>query len=409
MSIKFVSPRIAVGDSADGNNESLMAFNGIACSLNAANDLDMPAYGAVKGRFAGLIPGPGNTIQMIDDAVSIGKTLLRIHKKLLIYCHAGADRSPLVAAAVLSEIERFGFDRAWQIVKEKLGDQVKFESPEVEDILMNVFKSWHQQCGYGQKTVSIVMPCYKRPDITRRCLLSIRKNTEYRPYEIIAINDGSTDDTELNDILYQYCDIVIPHDENKGVAVSRADGNDVANGDIICHIDNDTVFFNNWLFPLIERIIKFQEVAIAAPMYACNIHYFSKLVDQMRPEGWYEVKEVGCACMVFLKELLEEIGNFDTNLYNLWEDKDFCYRITRNGKEEGSPMSKIIVDPRVTVYHDGYIDADTGDYTDIGHEENTRSMGELQKHDRIYNSMKIINDKWSIKHEMMEKYEKGEV
>lgn len=407
--IKFISPRIAVGNSADGRNESLMAFNGIAAALNVANDLDMPAYGAVKGRFAGLIPGPGNTLQMIDEAVEVAKTLLRLHKKLLIFCHSGADRSPLVAAAVLCELERFSFDKAWQIVREKLGDQVQFEMSEIEEILVNAFQGWHKQCGFGQKTVSIVMPCFERPEVTKRCLLSIRKNTEYRPYEIIAINDGSTNNEELNEILYQYCDIIIPHDENLGVATSRAEGNDVANGDIICQIDNDVVFFNNWLIPLVERVLKSEQVAIVSPMYASHIHYFSKLVDQIRPEGWYEVEEVGCACMVYKKELIDEIGNFDTDLYNLWEDKDFCYRITRKRKEEGSAMSKIVVDPRVTVYHDGYVDADTGDWTDVGHAENTRSMGALQKHDKIYKSMKVIYDKWGIRHNDMARYEGGEI
>ena len=393
--MKFVNERIVVGDSADGRNEKTLMSAQISACLNVAIDLDLVNYSKIISQKAGLICGPGNTLDMIDSAVKKGIQLLRLHERILIFCHSGYERSPLIAAMVFSEVERISFDKAWKIVKDTLGN-VSFPSPEVESALLEIVQRWVKQRGYGQHLVSIIMPCYRQADVTRRCLKSIRRNTVYRPYEIVAVNDGSGDDGKLCALLDEYCDRVITHPENEGIAKSRADGTRAATGDIICHIDNDTVFFPDWLTPLLETLRSVENVAIVAPLFTLNMHYFAERIDDLDENNCFEVAEVGSACMLFFKELINQIGNFNPDLYNLWEDKDFCYRVSRRDpKLPKLERHRIVHDARVAVYHAGYVDPKTGEWAAT---KSTRSLSELQKHDRIAKSVRITFEQWGIKH-----------
>ena len=70
--MKFVNERIVVGDSADGRNEKTLLSAQISACLNVAIDLDLVNYSKIISQKAGLICGPGNTLDMIDSAVKKG-------------------------------------------------------------------------------------------------------------------------------------------------------------------------------------------------------------------------------------------------------------------------------------------------------------------------------------------------
>ena len=403
MSIKFINNRIGVGNSSNGKNEQGLTYCGISAAVNVAIDLDMPEYEIVKGKHAGLVCGPGNSLDRFDAAIHIAKLLMKVHDRILIFCHSGLDRSPLVAAVLLSETEEMSFSSAWKQVQEKIPD-ITFPSDSVKESLIGVAEAWVQQRGHGQRLVSIVMPCFRRPDITERCLKSIRQNTLYKPYEIIGVNDGSTDDKTLVEVLDKYCDTVVNHDENQGVAQCRADGNKAAQGDFVCQIDNDTIMFTNWLTPLVESLERTPNVAIVAPLFTCNMHYFAERVADMSPDNLFDVGDVGTACMLYFKDLMEIIGNFDPDLYNLWEDKDFCYRISKSDLRGSPEMPRhiIAINPSVTVFHEGYVDPKTGVWDAV--ESNTRSFPELQNRVKIAHSMKLIYERWGVKHAEYDDY-----
>ena len=415
--MQFVTEQIAIGNSADGYDEQALIENNITATVNCAIDLGMPQYDLIMAKGGenngGLICGPGNTIEMIGEIIDHAVNLLEVHSKILIYCHSGLDRSPLVAAGAVSELEKFAFDRAWKQVRESLEDteyKVTFTSIEVENILVDMFNGWSKQMGTGQYLVDIVMPCVGGDDDkfekTQNCLRSIKESTNYRPYRIIGINDGTPTDKNLNGLLEKYCDDIIVHEKNQGVAQSRADGNDKAQGDIICQIDNDVVFFPNWLTPLVGSLNKLHDVAIIAPFFTCNMGYFAKDITKMEYKGHFEVGEVGTACMLYYKELVDKIGNFDPKLYNLWEDIDFCRRVTmdfdiRTGTSKPKAKHdmlrhKIVINPSVTVYHSGYVDPETGEWTTDPN--NTRSLPLVQNRKKIATSMKIMNERWGVKH-----------
>ncbi|MBW6458328.1 MAG: glycosyltransferase family 2 protein, partial [FCB group bacterium] len=95
--------------------------------------------------------------------------------------------------------------------------------------------------------ISLVIPVFNRPQEIRRALDSVRTQT-LLPYEIIVVNDGSTDNTQ--DVLSAYLpEIRIIARENGGVAAARNSGILAAEGEWIAFLDSD----DTWLPDKLEK------------------------------------------------------------------------------------------------------------------------------------------------------------
>lgn len=106
--------------------------------------------------------------------------------------------------------------------------------------------------------VSIIIPAYNAGDYLKKCVYSILHQT-YTDYEIIIIDDGSTDNT------YQICEelaskdyrVKIHHQENRGVSIARNDGINYAIGKYIIFVDSDDMLSPQYL----EILVRFAEKA----------------------------------------------------------------------------------------------------------------------------------------------------
>jgi len=82
--------------------------------------------------------------------------------------------------------------------------------------------------------ISVVITAHNEGEELRRTIESVRENTR-QPYEIIVVDDGSTDSSSStlneNDLK------VIRHGERIGVAVSRNEGSAIAGGDVLAYLD----------------------------------------------------------------------------------------------------------------------------------------------------------------------------
>ena len=103
------------------------------------------------------------------------------------------------------------------------------------------------------KKISIVIPVYNGGQYLKRCIDSICDQT-YTDWEIIAIDDGSSDDSlEILEECKKYIKdkLTIITQENRGVARTRNRGIEVSQGDYLMFIDNDDYvdrdYFENYL------------------------------------------------------------------------------------------------------------------------------------------------------------------
>lgn len=107
----------------------------------------------------------------------------------------------------------------------------------------------------SEKILSFIVPVYNVEAYLEECLDSlVAQDISYDEYEIICIDDGSTDKSGkiLDTYAEKYKNIVVIHKENGGVSSARNYGIDIAKGEYIWFVDSDDFIRENCLHDLQE-------------------------------------------------------------------------------------------------------------------------------------------------------------
>ncbi len=105
--------------------------------------------------------------------------------------------------------------------------------------------------------ISIIVAIYNSEHTLKRCVDSILSQT-YKDFELILINDGSTDYSEKICLQYKVTDRRIRyfHNKNQGISKTRQFGLECAKGNYILYVDSDDWIENNMLKEMITTAIK---------------------------------------------------------------------------------------------------------------------------------------------------------
>lgn len=211
--------------------------------------------------------------------------------------------------------------------------------------------------------VSIVIPVFNRAELTEQCLVALAGATHDVTFEVIIVDNASTDGT--GDLLAKLGgDVqVIRNDENRGFAVACNQGARAARGRHVVFLNNDTIPLDGWLTPLVAELDADPTIAVVGSklLYPDDtIQHagvvFSREIPMpyhafMHTPGSLPVvnrrRELQCvtgACMAVRREVFAELGGFDEGYRNGFEDVDYCLRVRARG-------GKIVYQPRSTVYH----------------------------------------------------------
>lgn len=99
---------------------------------------------------------------------------------------------------------------------------------------------------------SIVIPVYNTEKFLKKCLDSVFNQT-FKDFEVIVVNDGSTDNSK--DIINEYMDrIIYIEKENEGLSSARNDGISASKGEYLLFLDSDDYYENNFLYELSKKI-----------------------------------------------------------------------------------------------------------------------------------------------------------
>ncbi len=157
--------------------------------------------------------------------------------------------------------------------------------------------------------VSIVIPVHNHWHHTFGCLLSLQKASDQTPFEIIVVNDASSDETQQR--LDACTGIkVIHNEENLGFLQTCNRGSASARGDYIVFLNNDTAVADQWLEKLLEVFSEYPDAGLVG----------SKLVY---PDG--RLQEAGG--IVFADGSGWNYGRFehpDHPAYNFVREVDYC-------------------------------------------------------------------------------------
>lgn len=103
---------------------------------------------------------------------------------------------------------------------------------------------------------SIIIPVYNAQDTLKKCIYSILNQT-YKDYEIILINDGSTDNSQeiIDDYTNKYPDVIKSYTQvNSGIAKARNKGIELSKGEYLFFIDNDDYIDNYYIETFVNEI-----------------------------------------------------------------------------------------------------------------------------------------------------------
>ncbi|UKI43860.1 MAG: glycosyltransferase [Porphyromonadaceae bacterium] len=98
------------------------------------------------------------------------------------------------------------------------------------------------------KKFTVVVPCYNVEDYLCRCLDSlVHQDISESDYEVIAVDDGSTDSTgEICDrYAKEYPQVKVMHQANEGVSAARNNGMSMAQGQYLYFVDGDDFVAEN--------------------------------------------------------------------------------------------------------------------------------------------------------------------
>ncbi len=136
--------------------------------------------------------------------------------------------------------------------------------------------SWQSRVGDYEKnifslfpSVSIIVISYNNPDITRNCLESIYKYSRYPNFEVIVVDNASTEDTlnYLHSIEQHFPHLhIIYNRENAGFAKANNQGIKLAHGDYIIFLNNDTIVTNNWIASLVTHMESDSQIGLLGPV-----------------------------------------------------------------------------------------------------------------------------------------------
>jgi glycosyltransferase involved in cell wall biosynthesis len=194
--------------------------------------------------------------------------------------------------------------------------------------------------------ISVVICAYNAERTMDACLASLRA-LHYPNYEVIVVNDGSTDRTL--EIAQRYPGVRIFSQENRGLSAARNLGLEHAGGQIVAYTDSDCVVDPDWLTYLAYKFVHGGFVAVGGPNLPPPEESRTAACVAAAPGGPTHVlldDEVaehipGCN-MAFLKTALQEIGGFDPIHRAAGDDVDLCWRLQNHGHTIGfSPAAMV--------------------------------------------------------------------
>ncbi len=183
---------------------------------------------------------------------------------------------------------------------------------------------------------SIIIPLYNKEKYIENTLKSVLKQT-FQDFEILIINDGSTDRSV--ELVNQIQDdrIKLVHQENQGVSVARNNGIKLAEAEYICFLDADDYWYPHFLETFHDLIEKYKNQSVFSAVFEVETQWntFTSLysIDDSKEDlivDFFEASKketvLWTSCAVFKKSVFEKVGDFDSTI-KIAQDTDLWIRI----------------------------------------------------------------------------------
>lgn len=196
---------------------------------------------------------------------------------------------------------------------------------------------------------SIVIPVFNGEKTIPKTLEALQKQTGKMDFEIIVIDDGSTDRTA--DVIRKFPGARLVSQQNAGPAMARNRGAKLAKNEIVVFLDADCVPEKDWLPEMLKPFSDSKVVGVQG-RYVNPIRNLMAEFVQLEIEERYErmarfdsIDFIGSYSAAYRKKVFLEEGGFDEN-YRIasGEDPDFSFKLADKGY-------KMVFNPKAIAAH----------------------------------------------------------
>lgn len=203
--------------------------------------------------------------------------------------------------------------------------------------------------------VTVVVASYNGDRTLGACLDSLER-LNYPDYEVVLVDDGSTDTTPQLAAAHPRLRC-FRHAENLGLSVARNTGLAAATGEIVAFTDADCRADEDWLYYLVADLLNHGCAGIGGPNFLPPEDSPVAAAVMASPGGPAHVlvadrqaEHVPGCNMAFYKSVLDELGGFDPIFTQAGDDVDLCWRLQQAGYRIGfSPAAFVWHSRRSTV------------------------------------------------------------
>jgi GT2 family glycosyltransferase len=218
----------------------------------------------------------------------------------------------------------------------------------------------------GSPSFSVIIPVYNKWELTENCLRGLHEHTRECAYEVIVVDNGSSDETTdalapLGGALFGNAFRRIRFEENKNFAPACNAGAGIAAAPLLFFLNNDTLCDPGWAPPLLDGLaadpalggigplllyenLSVQHLGIVFSPQGHTRHLYSNFPSEHPVvEKRHRFQAITAAALLTPRELFLAHGGFHEEYRNGFEDVDLCLRMGRGGKYfTCCPSSRII-------------------------------------------------------------------
>ncbi len=194
--------------------------------------------------------------------------------------------------------------------------------------------------------VSVIVCSYNGAKTLAACLESLGK-IDYPSYEVILVDDGSTDDTP--GIAARFSGVRYVRQTNHGLSHARNTGAAAARGEVFAYTDSDCMADTDWLNYLIGTLVSGNFAGAGGPNVSPPARDWVQACVAAAPGGPSHVlltdvvaEHIPGCNMAWYRWAFESVGGFDVEYRKAGDDVDFCWRIQQAGWEIGFSPTAIV-------------------------------------------------------------------
>jgi O-antigen biosynthesis protein len=183
--------------------------------------------------------------------------------------------------------------------------------------------------------ISIIVCSYNGAKTLGACLESLGR-IDYPNYEVILVDDGSTDNTP--EIAARFPNVRYVHQTNHGLSHARNHGASVAKGEIFAYTDSDCMADPDWLYYLMSTLLSDKYAGVGGPNVSPPARNWVQACVAAAPGGPSHVlltdtiaEHIPGCNMAWYRWAFESVGGFDPEYHAAGDDVDFCWRVQQAG------------------------------------------------------------------------------